>query len=318
MSAKFYISETDSTEIKAFEAAENGKYVFTFSPFSGDAFSLETNEIVVQQPDVFYFSDEEPISSSEKAHVELLYRTIEVIKQNNWGKVVIARAQTHQQQLNIWDLYITLVSKYKSACVYLFTSKQTGTWIGATPEVLLSAENNILKTMSLAGTRKKAEEATFTAKEDEEQQMVSDYIENILRKSKGVKNLKVSAKEKTLAGDLVHFKTSFTAQAETDFEAKELLKKLNPTPAVAGFPKKEAIEFILANENFDRSFYAGYFGLKNGNNFNYYVNLRCMQIFENSYVLYAGGGITKDSDAEAEYEETEAKMNTLKSVIDKL
>ena len=42
-----------------------------------------------------------------------------------------------------------------------------------------------------------------------------------------------------------------------------------------------------------------------------YVNLRCMQVFDNHVEIYVGGGITKDSQPEAEYLETLAKSQTL-------
>ena len=46
-----------------------------------------------------------------------------------------------------------------------------------------------------------------------------------------------------------------------------------------------------------------------------YVNLRCMQIKNQNVLLYVGGGITKDSNAEAEWEETVHKSKIIKSVI---
>ena len=96
---------------------------------------------------------------------------------------------------------------------------------------------------------------------------------------------------------------------------KKFLDQLHPTPAVAGLPKGEALDFIVDREPLDRSFYGGYFGLKCNEKSRYYVNLRCMQLFNKSYALYAGGGITKDSEPAAEWQETEAKMDTMKNVI---
>ena len=41
------------------------------------------------------------------------------------------------------------------------------------------------------------------------------------------------------------------------------------------------------------------------------MNLRCTEIFANGVKLYVGGGITKDSIPEKEWEETELKSQTL-------
>jgi isochorismate synthase len=51
------------------------------------------------------------------------------------------------------------------------------------------------------------------------------------------------------------------------------------------------------------------------NNQAFYVNLRCMQITDNEAYLYVGGGITKDSIPEKEYEETQNKAMTMMTII---
>jgi isochorismate synthase len=58
-----------------------------------------------------------------------------------------------------------------------------GTWIGATPEVLLSIENEEVKTISLAGTKKSNDESAWNAKEKEEQAIVTQFIEQTLTQS---------------------------------------------------------------------------------------------------------------------------------------
>jgi isochorismate synthase len=46
-----------------------------------------------------------------------------------------------------------------------------------------------------------------------------------------------------------------------------------------------------------------------------YVSLRCMNIEGNHYHLYAGGGLLKDSILEQEWQETEAKLETMRRCI---
>ena len=47
-----------------------------------------------------------------------------------------------------------------------------------------------------------------------------------------------------------------------------------------------------------------------------FVNLRCMKINDkNSASLFIGGGITEDSNAEREWEETISKSKTMKCVL---
>jgi isochorismate synthase len=97
---------------------------------------------------------------------------------------------------------------------------------------------------------------------------------------------------------------------------------LHPTPAVCGFPKLDAQKFIIENEGYDRTFYAGFLGEWNKDFVSYkencsdlYVNLRCMKIEDQKAKLYVGGGINKGSNPEKEYIETVNKSLTMKKVL---
>ena len=69
-------------------------------------------------------------------------------------------------------------------------------------------------------------------------------------------------------------------------------------------------------EGYFRDFYTGYLGTVNMSEESHiFVNLRCMQVLDNQAVLYAGGGITKHSKPQKEWEETEMKFKTLLQVL---
>nr|MBX2840287.1 chorismate-binding protein [Flammeovirgaceae bacterium] len=96
-----------------------------------------------------------------------------------------------------------------------------------------------------------------------------------------------------------------------------MLKLLHPTSAVCGMPKEKSLAFILENEDYDRELYSGYFGPVNiQNKTNIFVNLRCLQISKEEIVLYAGAGITEDSNPEKEWKETEIKMDILLNFLE--
>jgi isochorismate synthase len=49
-----------------------------------------------------------------------------------------------------------------------------------------------------------------------------------------------------------------------------------------------------------------------------YVNLRCCQLSKGKIHLYLGGGYTKDSDPQHEWEETVNKSKTILDLVQKL
>ena len=46
-----------------------------------------------------------------------------------------------------------------------------------------------------------------------------------------------------------------------------------------------------------------------------YVTLRCMQLSETCCRLYAGGGLLKESSELSEWQETEAKLDTMRLLV---
>lgn len=314
---KLFISLPGQSDYTVFQKDSGGPEVFSFVSFDGRSrieipMSLTADESF--QP---YYNPlaEMPASLKKSEYLDLIADTIDYLRTEGMGKVVISRTECFAIRLSPVEVFQKLVQKYPSACVYLFTHPKAGTWMGATPELLLRSEAGEVKSMSLAGTRKTGEEESFSAKEEEEQQMVTDYIFKLFESEPGLDGVNFKPPVIQQAGNLVHFKTEFNAKSKPDFSVRSFLGKLHPTPAVGGFPKSDALKFIVQNEGYDRSFYAGYFGFSSGKDFQYYVNLRCMQLFTNAVVLYAGGGITADSEPDSEWQETVAKMETLLNVI---
>lgn len=214
------------------------------------------------------------------------------------------------------DFFLKLCDKYPHAFVYLLQLPEVGCWIGATPEPLLVVENGLVKTVSLAGTQigtdATIDSYTWSNKEMEEQGIVTNFVEQTL-KSLDIKEYSKVGPTNYRAANLIHLKTAFEfAQSALKNRLGNFLKALHPTPSVGGLPKKEAREFILANEKHDRSYYSGFLGPININQkSNVFVNLRCLQLFEKQFVLYSGAGITTSSVAEKEWEETDNKMMTM-------
>lgn len=210
------------------------------------------------------------------------------------------------------DIFAALEKKHPEAFVYLLFTENFGLWLGATPEILLAETDNYFETVALAGTQKKAPNLVWGAKEKEEQQIVERYIEQGLNDQ----NIAFSKSEvtTTFSGEVAHLKTTFKIDKTAAFA--QLVELLHPTPAVCGRPKEQALDLIKTHEHYDRALYTGFIGpcLEQKHLF---VNLRCMQVYQNAAKIYVGGGITKDSKLEQEWEETELKSKTMRSVLEK-
>ena len=118
------------------------------------------------------------------------------------------------------------------------------------------------------------------------------------------------------AANLVHLRSDFHFTLDSNERIGNLLATLHPTPAVCGLPKRQTYQFITRNEHTPRRYYSGFMGmLQPTGDTHLYVSLRCMEIGPSAYRLYAGGGLLKDSVEEQEWQETEAKLETMRRCI---
>ena len=210
------------------------------------------------------------------------------------------------------SLYQRLLQLYPDAFVYIINSKHTGTWIGATPETLVSSNNNSFRTMALASTQSYSEgqKITWHLKDIEEHEYVRSFIRERL-KQLNIKQIDESKTENTKAGKLVHLKTVFRGDSNS-VSPLEIARKLHPTPAVCGTPTEKANELILKTEKHNREYYTGFLGpvfYKQSSDL--FVNLRCAKLDATKTILFAGGGIVKESAPEKEWKEIQLKYNTM-------
>jgi isochorismate synthase len=211
-----------------------------------------------------------------------------------------------------------------------------GLWLGATPELLMTLKRNQLSTVSLAGTLSASDPNPWSDKERHEQQLVTDYIISELEALS--QQVEADPVREIRAGHLRHLKSEVRALIQPEnMRLKDLILRLHPTPAVCGFPKDLAREFIFKNENYQRRFYTGFLGeinalrevsrtssKRNTENKAFkslfketelFVNLRCMNLDNGQANVYVGGGVVQNSQPEIEWSETVEKSNTMISVL---
>ena len=248
------------------------------------------------------------------------------LRAGQFAKLVLARSQVVSTNgCNPLALFQQACLRYPRMFVALVSAPRCGTWLMATPEVLLRhSEGQHYETMALAGTMKLegellqfdnpsqslVQQIRWSQKNIQEQRFVANYISNRLKDF--ATDIDEAGPYTTRAANLVHLRSDFRFTLHADCGIGSLLEALHPTPAVCGLPKAEARDFILANECQPRLYYSGFCGPLDQA---LYVSLRCMQISENHCRLYAGGGLLPDSIEQQEWEETEAKMQTMRTLL---
>jgi len=277
------------------------------------------SEVDEHEPPVW--KEDFPVVTGRKTYMDQVESIKDSISTGAFQKAVLSRIRVIEGNYMsiVPRMFRTICKKYPGAFVYLFRSGDEF-WMGASPEPLLRLNGGRISTVSLAGTMTYAEKYMdvnrWTAKEVLEQEYVTRYIHDVLRDF-GIRDYRVSSPYVKKTGNLLHLCTDFSF--DYDRIADRLwafVDAMHPTPAVAGQPKEDAIDFIKKLEPHDRDYYTGFLGpvqLQRG--IDLFVNLRCMKITPDYLSLYTGGGITLDSDPSAEWEETRWKAESLLKVL---
>lgn len=255
---------------------------------------------------------------NKKEHVSLVNRAVNCIGKGEFKKVVLSRKiDLNIRKLKAGEYFDRVINIYPSDFCYVLFHPNEGMWIASTPETLLKFYNGNIYTMSLAGTQKTESPKRlpiWSDKEIEEQRIVTDSIVRGVEKYTSCFCVKDT--KSVRAGGIWHICTEISGTLDKE-KVWNLVDELHPTPAICGYPTDKARDFILKNEGYDREFYSGYCGYidMKQNIANIFVNLRCVKIKEGVASVYVGGGITKDSIADREWEETCNKAQTILKVL---
>ncbi|MDX5479873.1 chorismate-binding protein [Fontibacter flavus] len=267
------------------------------------------------------FNSRKDFECSKEEFINLVKMGIKAIEERQLNKIVPAKLKkiSLNEHFDLIKSIKSLLDSYPNAFINFFHLPEVGTWIGASPEVLIQTKGDQFYTMSLAGTQKAQgdnplKNAAWTQKEIEEQALVSRYIVDCFKKIR-LREYEEIGPKTVVAGNLLHLRSDFKVNMKaTNFPqlGSVMLELLHPTSAVCGMPRQEAFDFLNENEKFDRSLFAGFIGPVNiEGETSIYVNLRTAQITEGAALLYAGAGVTSDSDPEKEWEETEMKCEII-------
>jgi len=288
----------------AFNQAENVN--FTGNVIEINPFEFEKSAIERLPKDHTGFGAE-----TKDEYIAKLKKVIEIIKENKLPKVVISRREILKDfsDINIKQSFKNLCQSYPNAFRYIFIQEENA-WMGAFSEVLGKFDKitHQFETMSLAGTLPVSE--NWSEKEIEEQNPVSSYIRNILQKYTGQNQLEESETYDHISGNIKHLRTDFKAKINPE-DLDKIINELHPTPAVCGIPKEFCRETINTYEKFPRELYAGYIKIETDERIQYFVNLRCAKLYQDTVHLFVGGGITSHSDPEKEWTETELKSEAV-------
>lgn len=190
-------------------------------------------------------------------------------------------------------------------------------FFGATPELLVSVSGTRLQSEALAGTCRREEsmaDLTTRSKNEHEHQIVAQAIVEAL--APWCRRLEVAPTALRPLRGLSHWATGIAGELDEPRHLLEVAERLHPTPAVGGWPRQAALDFLAGNEMEPRGWYAGPVGyFDDRGNGELRVALRSAITEGRRATLFAGAGIVAGSQAPGELAEMQAKAQPMLSAL---
>lgn len=189
-------------------------------------------------------------------------------------------------------------------------------FLGATPERLVARRGLEVRTEAVAGSieangAERDSELRSSLKDDAEHQFVVRAIAGTLAPLCDRLDYP-SEPDIARLRHVLHLRTPFAGTLTDPVPILDLVARLHPTPAVGGTPTAEALDWIAHEEPGCRGWYAAPVGWFDGDgDGDFVVALRSALVDGDRALLYAGAGIVRDSDVDAELSETDVKLRTM-------
>jgi menaquinone-specific isochorismate synthase len=248
------------------------------------------------------------------------------IKAGRFDKVVLARRLdlTFDGPIDTQALARSLLRHDRQGRIFRLPFG-AGAIVAASPELLAVKRGDAVVSHALAGTAPRSLEAQAdgemarrlcaSPKEQREHAIVADAIASRLRRL--CDNVRCAPTPALMRLErLVHLWTPVSGDLRPGADFLDLLAALHPTPAVLGFPAAPSRAFLREIGEERDSLYTGLAGWVDlDGDGEAAVVLRCAFVEDARARLWAGAGIMGESDADAEWAETELKMAGLRDML---
>ncbi len=250
-----------------------------------------------------------------------------LISKSTFEKIVLARNLTVSKPDRVSPTQVinVLRNQYSKCYSFLVHRKTGGTFLGCTPERLVSIHKNFVLTEALAGSMQRGKTATEDTilekslsqslkNRNEHNFVIRDIEERLSPFVVGIE--RDSRPEVKKLTNVQHLYTPITARLKNGIDPLTLIEQLHPTPAVGGYPWPKAKPYIRRLESFDRGWYAGPVGwLNSKGGGEFAVGIRSGLLKGDKAHIFAGCGIVEDSDPDTEWEETNLKLMPMLSAL---
>jgi isochorismate synthase len=247
----------------------------------------------------------------------------DAVRAGRLTKVVLARDVLVEadRPLDVHGILLRLKASFGSSYRYSVDG-----FVGASPELLVERQDRMVRSHPLAGTAPRtgdpatdarlAAQLIASTKDQVEHRVVIEVVNDTLLPYCSYLDWEPEPSIVTVA-NVQHLGTAVEGRLSAPPpNVLELVRALQPTPALGGHPRADALALIDELEGWDRGRYGGAVGWVDADgNGTWAVAIRCAEIRGRTARLFAGVGVVAGSDPDAELAETQAKLQAMLSAL---
>ena len=251
----------------------------------------------------------------------------EYVRSGDIIQVVLSQRFSGELSVDPFDIYRVLRTLNPSP--YMFFLRLDDTVIaGASPEVMVRKEGDLVELRPIAGTRPRgatpeedahlARELLADPKELAEHVMLVDLGRNDLGRVCSTGTVKVTELMSIERySHVMHIVSNVQGRLTGNLDAFDLVRATFPAGTLSGAPKVRAMQIIDQLEPVRREIYGGAVGYFSfSGNMDLAITIRTLIIKDGKVHLQAGGGVVADSDPAAEWQETVNKSMAVRRAIE--
>jgi len=263
---------------------------------------------------------------SKSEWLELIRRTLTEINAGTFDKVVLARETTFEADGEIDSILLlrSMAENYNRCYRFCFNPTPERSFIGLSPERLYKRLSTYIETEALAGTMARGKDTSEdeylksslinNKKERLEHEIVVTMLKTDMERLCSSYEYDEHPRIITLT-TVHHLFSHFKGILRPDIDDEHILEQLHPTPAIGGYPRGSALEWIQREEPLDRGIYSGPVGWVSYSSAEFCVGIRSALVQNNKISLYSGAGIVQGSQPETEWNELECKIKSYLNVL---
>ena len=266
---------------------------------------------------------------SRRQWEEIFKKVLKEFRSGKLKKIVLARKSCFQagSPLDPLTLFSKLCRSNPQSFAFFLQPGSESAFMGVSPERLYERQQRTIYSEAIAGTRPRgknprederlAAELLHDLKELNEHRWVKKDVTGKLKLLCLGKN-EISPEEIIKLSHVQHICSRFQGHLTPGVTDAEIIRKLHPTPAVAGYPKALALKRIAELEPFERGWYAGPIGWLEKESAEFAVALRSALVQDRSLMIYAGAGIVPGSEVNKEWKEIDNKILNYTKIFSQL